>query len=180
MWVYKISNNVNDKVYIGVASDPANRWRKHKSRAKRGFNLYAIHHAMRKHGVENFTFEIIDEAPKDQIEELEKHYVREYNSFNNGYNLTEGGMISEHTEEAKKKMSENMLGNQRAKGYKQSEEHKRKISEAVKKTIAAKKAAGFKRKSVKHRKKTCPHCEKSGGGNFSAFHFDNCKLKLQG
>ena len=156
MWVYKISNNVNDKVYIGVASDPANRWRKHKSRAKQGSQLYAIHHAMRKHGIENFTFEIIDETSRDQIEELEKHYIREYNSFNNGYNLTEGGRISEITEETKKKMSKALLGNQHAKGYKQSEEHIRKRVEAQKKTKALKRK--LKEEKFAHCVTSIPYC----------------------
>ena len=144
MWIYKITNQINGKSYIGQASDPYNRWAKHRSRARNGNQMSAIHHAIKKYGVENFDFKVIDETTKEKVDDLEKHYIKEYKSYENGYNLTKGGMVSVQTEETKKRMSKSKLGNQHAKGYKQSEEHIRKRAEAQKKTKAAKKAAGYK------------------------------------
>ena len=178
MWIYKITNKINGKSYIGQASDPYNRWAKHLSRAKNGSQMFAIHHAMKKYGVENFDFDVIDETTKEKVDDLEKHYIREYNSYEDGYNLTEGGMVSVITEETKKKMSKALLGNQHAKGYKQSEEQIRKRVESTNKTKAAKKAAGYKRK---HPERKCPHCSKVGrGAGMTRYHFDNCKLKPKG
>ncbi|OLF32228.1 GIY-YIG nuclease family protein [Staphylococcus sp. 47.1] len=85
--VYKISNDINDKLYIGITSCGAiNRFNQHK-KAKS-----YIGKAIRKHGANHFKIEVIDTAEtKQEIMDKEVYWVDYYDSFNNGYNLTVGG-----------------------------------------------------------------------------------------
>ena len=90
--IYKISNSVNDKVYIGRTTQGlVVRFGRHKYDSTRG-STCVIHRAMRKHGVNNFVCEQIDSADgSDKLNELEIHHIKEHDSFNNGYNSTVGG-----------------------------------------------------------------------------------------
>ena len=92
--IYKITNTINNKVYIGQSIDIAKRWREHKRRAfvqNKEYNKY-LYNAFRKYGLENFSFEIIKECPREQLDKLECFYIRQYNSCNElyGYNETGG------------------------------------------------------------------------------------------
>lgn len=85
--VYKITNNVNDKVYVGITSIGfKNRFKQHV-RA----NSY-IGREIRRIGVENFKISIIDVAKtREEIMRKEVYWIDFYDSFNDGYNLTTGG-----------------------------------------------------------------------------------------
>lgn len=92
-FIYKITNLVNNKVYIGLTTETIEkRWKNHircVGRVKR--HLY---YAMEKYGVENFTIEEIDRSDNFKtLGELERKYIKEYNSANEeyGYNNTYGG-----------------------------------------------------------------------------------------
>lgn len=103
MVIYKITNKVNQKIYIGLTRQPLKlRFRAHCFRKKTAISL-AIH----KYGKENFTVEVIDTA--SHIEELqikERYHIAQCNSFYpNGYNLTIGGENSQITENTKNKIS---------------------------------------------------------------------------
>lgn len=92
--IYKITNNINNKVYIGQSINIEKRWREHKRRAfvqNKEYNKY-LYNAFRKYGLDNFSFEIIIECPREQLNELECFYIRQYNSCNElyGYNETDG------------------------------------------------------------------------------------------
>jgi hypothetical protein len=93
MIVYKITNKINGKVYIGQTILVLNqRWAKHKSDTKRGSNC-SIHNALRKYGFDNFTIEEIDGA-NNQTELNYKEYLQIHlnNSlYPSGYNLKTGG-----------------------------------------------------------------------------------------
>lgn len=95
--IYKITNKINNKIYIGMTTkDIEVRWKQHLkvSKSKNDRNHRAIHKAILKYGVENFTFEKLHETDiidLDHLKELEIKYIKEYNSFKNGYNLTKGG-----------------------------------------------------------------------------------------
>lgn len=86
-YIYKISNSVNDKVYIGLTTrDPHTRFSEHCVADS------LIGRAIRKHGVGSFRIEVIDEAMnKIDLCQKERHWIREYGSFKNGYNNTNGG-----------------------------------------------------------------------------------------
>ena len=59
--IYKITNKLNNKCYIGQSNNPMERWKQHKYRAKNEVDKgkSAIHDALREIGEENFLFEII-------------------------------------------------------------------------------------------------------------------------
>jgi group I intron endonuclease len=90
--IYKITNLINGKIYVGQSKDPVRRWKEHKWDA---FNSNckensAIHKAFLKYGLENFEFTIIGWF--EDYNEKEKYYIKELDTlFPNGYNLTEGG-----------------------------------------------------------------------------------------
>lgn len=88
--IYVIKNNINNKVYIGQTITPRIRFNAHKNAARKNSPLL-IHQAMRRYGVNNFYFEILESQIED-YDEKEKYYIKMYNSFMpNGYNMTEGG-----------------------------------------------------------------------------------------
>lgn len=90
--IYKITNKINKKVYIGkTEGEPIQRWHQHLYSAKNAID-FAIYRAMNKYGIENFSFEVIeDNIFENDINEKEKYYISYYNSYNNGYNMTLGG-----------------------------------------------------------------------------------------
>lgn len=94
-FIYKITNKINGKVYIGQTITPIkNRMYKHYSQARNGKNITGIDAAIKKYGKENFEVEQILECPNEDLDLQEKFYISKYNSFENGYNLTIGGQLS--------------------------------------------------------------------------------------
>ena len=88
--IYKIECNVNNKIYIGVTNQSLDkRWYQHKYLASTGKGSY-FHKAIRKYGNENFTITHIFTGFVDR-NIMEQEFIREYHSFGNGYNSTEGG-----------------------------------------------------------------------------------------
>lgn len=90
--IYKITNINTEECYIGQSVDIAERW---KSHIKCGLGIEAsstnkLYNAMQRIGVWNFTFEVIEECPKDQLDEKEKQWIDFYNSKELGYNKTKG------------------------------------------------------------------------------------------
>ena len=132
MVIYKITNKINGKSYIGqTIRTIKERWNEH---CKSTSDCSAIANAIRKQGKENFIVNIIFTAYS--IEELNKAESELISSFNtmspNGYNLSTGGMNFIRSEETKKKMSQHQIGegNHRF-GTKASVETRIKKSKAV-------------------------------------------------
>ena len=91
--IYKITNQINNKCYIGQSINIEDRWQYHKapSHWDPKVILYA---AFLKYGIENFTFEIIEytSGDKQTLNEREKYWIEYYQSYTNkGYNATKGG-----------------------------------------------------------------------------------------
>lgn len=79
--IYKITNTINGKFYIGQTLDFKQRWRKHKQ-CKDNYPLY---NAFRKYGIKNFTFEILEIVEDNKkLTEREEYY---YNKMRPEYNL---------------------------------------------------------------------------------------------
>ena len=94
-YIYKITNTLNNKVYIGQSNDPNKRWIDHKYYARKKPVQY-IHRAMIKYGIENFSFEIIASSwsnNQKNIDDLETDLIQKYDSRNSekGYNIAPGG-----------------------------------------------------------------------------------------
>lgn len=92
--IYKIENKINGKVYIGQSINIEQRWIGHKKNifaCNNSYN-YPLYQAIRKYGLENFDFSIVEECLIEQLNEKEIYYIKLYNSFlSNGYNQTFGG-----------------------------------------------------------------------------------------
>ena len=90
-FVYKIINNINNKVYIGKTYNTVEkRFKEHCKASKRKENCNRpLYRAMNKYGISNFQVELVEET--DVPEEREKYWIKYFNSYNNGYNATLGG-----------------------------------------------------------------------------------------
>ena len=90
--IYKITNQKTDLVYIGQAVDIATRWKNH-AKAGLGIDTPAnnkLYKAMAEDGLESFSFELLEECSRDQLNEKEKFYINLYQSDQFGYNSTSG------------------------------------------------------------------------------------------
>ena len=86
-YIYIIKNDINDKVYIGQTSRNIEiRWREH-ARASGDIVCKAIN----KHGIEHFWIECIEECDDSLLNEREQYWIKQYDSFETGYNQTIGG-----------------------------------------------------------------------------------------
>ncbi len=122
MWIYKITNIQNNKVYIGQTIRPVeDRFRRHINDAINGVLDTHFARAIRKYGAENFVIEIIDEASnQDELNKKEQFWIRKYDAINSGYNETDaiykcGGntyksKTPEQMQEIKEKIRETKTG----------------------------------------------------------------------
>lgn len=87
--IYKIENLINGHCYIGQSINIELRWKRHKDLIQT--SDYPLYAAIRKYGIENFSFEIVQECELSQLDELEVYWIKYYNSYYDGYNQTLGG-----------------------------------------------------------------------------------------
>lgn len=109
MIIYKITNNINGKVYIGqTISNLDKRWGEHLADAKMKRTTSYLHNAINKYGKENFYKKIIWFA-KDiyELNIYEKFWIKYYKSENRnmGYNIQSGGTNSSHSKLTKNSIS---------------------------------------------------------------------------
>lgn len=97
--IYKVVNKINNKIYIGKSKDLRTRLRAHHTEP---FNTNAdmynslFYRAIRKYGIDNFEFEIIEYCSEEDLNEREQYWIQYYNSYigvpnGYGYNMTIGG-----------------------------------------------------------------------------------------
>lgn len=102
--IYLIRNLKNNKIYIGQSVDIKRRIQEHlrsaqpekySKKSERDSNTH-LHLAMQKYGIENFSVNIIEECQKENLDLLEKKWIKIFNSNNPeiGYNETSGGQKS--------------------------------------------------------------------------------------
>lgn len=84
--IYKITNKLNNKIYIGQSVNIKHRWQQHRATTE----LY-IDKAIHKYGAENFLWEVLEECSVDMLDERESYWIHYYNSIGElGYNLKDG------------------------------------------------------------------------------------------
>lgn len=92
MYLYLITNLINNKKYIGITNDYKTRWMNHKCNNN---PTMAIAKAIKKYGVENFKFEVLlSNIAIEDIDDLEREYIEKYQSHvstGKGYNVSKGG-----------------------------------------------------------------------------------------
>ena len=92
-FIYKITNTINGKYYIGqTIQNVKERFYQHcATKCSKAVSNMAIHRAIKKYGKSNFTVEVIEEVESTNLNDRERYWIRYYDSYNNGYNSTEGG-----------------------------------------------------------------------------------------
>jgi group I intron endonuclease len=128
--VYVITNLLNQKSYVGKANNPKKRWRNHVFNSKSEHPRSVIASALKKHGVGNFTFEVVAEfSSEDDALVAEKHWISRLHSNQQsfGYNLDAGGHGGKTlTPETRQKISRALMGR------KKSDNHRASMSAAKK------------------------------------------------
>ena len=98
--IYKITNNINGKCYIGQSINISRRWKNHKKDAfwEKGPDYeYPLYRAIRKYGLHNFTFEVLEQCAEEELNDKEINYIAQYKSHGPaGYNQDNGGNQAKH------------------------------------------------------------------------------------
>jgi len=120
-YLYKITNLINKKVYIGQSINPDYRWYQHCSYSRNNNKQKQyIHKAIAKYGSENFIFEVIaGSKTQENADEIEIILISQYDSRNSykGYNLKSGGSRGNHSEETKEKIRQATIKQIAEKGH---------------------------------------------------------------
>ena len=92
-FIYKITNQINNKVYIGKTNlTIQERFKEHcRDSERKNMENRPLYRAMNKYGKENFSVEQIEECSSEIASEREKYWIEYYNSYKYGYNATYGG-----------------------------------------------------------------------------------------
>jgi group I intron endonuclease len=108
MHIYKFTHIESGRSYIGqTIQDPNQRRLEHIADSRHTTRGYHFHSALRKYGIDSFSFEVIAEASTlEELNSLEEKYVEQYDSIVNGFNIRQAGGNKLHSEESKKRMSE--------------------------------------------------------------------------
>lgn len=150
--IYCYTNTITGKKYIGQTINPEQRKRNHLYEATMKNSDYYFHRSIRKHGWDNFVYEVLEEnVDRKLLNDRETYYIKKYDTlWPNGYNQCLANSLDETAIEkirrTKKEKFENMTEEERKqttahmceknKGSKRSDETKRKMSESVKKYLA--------------------------------------------
>lgn len=190
MIIYKHTCKVTGKSYIGLTKYSMEfRLNGHITCARNG-SPYKFHKAIAEYGIEQFESEILEECVTDveTLCELERYWIAFYDTYRNGYNMTEGGQTAPPST---KDQIEKMVKTRKENGSYITGAAKRvktiggRVNDIIAKTTKTKRENGsYERLSnritgvgIGH-VHTCEHCGKTiKGGNFFRWHGDNCKKK---
>lgn len=139
--IYKLTSP-SGKIYIGQTTNLKDRKRSLYNPNKY-YSGHRLDNAIKKYGIENFKYEIIAQIEledkfllRKHLDDLEIHYIKKFDSYNNGYNMTLGGSGSKgcfQTEESRNKISEKAKGRKGSMlGRHLSEEQRKKVSDYAK------------------------------------------------
>ena len=133
MIIYKITNKITKKFYIGKTERTLfARWKAHCRDALHNKSKTYFHRSIRKHGAHNFACKIIMRADNiDKLNKLEEHFISKWNSTESkiGYNGTSGGDGGVPNKQSRRKISQALSGRPKPPI---TEEHRRNLSEANK------------------------------------------------
>lgn len=100
--IYKITNKINNKIYIGQSNDIQRRFKEHQT--KGSTSQIPLDIAIKKYGKENFEFEILEECSLEELNDKETFWILKFNAIENGYNCNLGGDqqgVGEHNSNSK-------------------------------------------------------------------------------
>lgn len=87
--IYKITNKINNKCYIGQSNNCERRFKEHQTKGKT--SRIPVDVAIEKYGIDAFNYEIIEECSIEELNQKEQYWIKYYNSIAQGYNCSEGG-----------------------------------------------------------------------------------------
>lgn len=87
--IYKITNKLNGKAYIGQSNDIERRFKEHQQKGES--SRIPLDIAIQKYGKDNFIYEIIEECSLEELNQKEQYWIATLNTVKNGYNCSEGG-----------------------------------------------------------------------------------------
>jgi group I intron endonuclease len=132
-FVYLVRNIEDGKCYVGQTrrKKAEDRWNQHRWSITRPKENGVLKRAMKLHGLEKFSFEVICEIPNEDLDAREIHEIAERDTIApKGYNLQKGGRMTTAHPSTREKLSQANKGKRT--GYKHTEESKRKMSESSK------------------------------------------------
>lgn len=197
--IYRCTNILNGKVYIGFTTDLKKRISVHLSSSKKEDTKF--YRAIRKYGKDNFVWEVIYQSLDFDhcLNIMEGYFITLYDSYKRGYNSTTGGDGAKGmvlSEEARRRISEgNKVPKPGSGVYERTDEHRRILAESRKlvppmseeSRLAISKRLKGKPKTPQHLEAMsrrwqdnttvkCPYCSKEGDyKNMKRWHFDKCK-----
>lgn len=90
-YIYKITNNINGKIYIGKTSNTIEQRFKRHCLDSLKYKERPLYRAFNKYGISNFSIEQIEECSPEQASDREIYWIEYFGSFKYGYNATKGG-----------------------------------------------------------------------------------------
>ena len=90
--IYKVTNIKTNEIYIGKSTKIADRLQNHVKSAcgLEGVAESQFQRALKKYGIDMFTWELLEEVTKEKLTEREKYYINFYQTTKYGYNMREG------------------------------------------------------------------------------------------
>ncbi len=110
-YIYGLRNRITDRWYIGQTTGNPFEYIRAKYKWSKGTGRPKIYNAIKKYGFNNFDICLLDSSEtKESLDNLECQYIKEYNSIDAGYNLTEGGGNGKPSLETREKLSQSHTG----------------------------------------------------------------------
>lgn len=132
--IYKIESP-SGRIYIGQSVDIESRWNHHKG-MRDAYKQTILYRSFAKYGADKHSFEILEECPKEKLNERERYYIEKYDTFEtkHGLNLTKGGDHAVLSKRTRDKISRAKKGKPipHLIGFKHSQETKEKLAELAK------------------------------------------------
>lgn len=132
--IYCIKNIINNRKYIGQSVDIKKRHYEHLRQLRKNEHKNIILQTDFNKYLENsFIFSILEEIPQEDLNEREIYWIKQYDTYRNGYNMTHGGDINSMTyEPIKEKCRKKLIGNKNWLGKHHTEETKQLMSNQAK------------------------------------------------
>ena len=179
--IYKVTNLISKKVYIGETKEknPFDRWRRHINKFTKNSGCPALRDAVKKYGLQNFKFEILFFCFDDDRFKFEIQTIEKYNSLvPNGYNISKGGygggfINKKHTPETIKKIKDTLN-----KLY-DNEDIRKKCSEKSKKILESIEIRNKIKDGIKNSEKWKKALEEKRVGGHGTLHTEEIKIKIR-
>jgi len=180
--IYKITNIITNKIYVGKTTKTVTeRFNGHVSSSKGGSNTY-LHKSIRKYGKDNFTIDIITECDNEKVDELEKYWINELDSFCNGYNLTKGGEGGDTSNSPNFKISmsnrPSVAGENNPMYGKDSAMKGKSHTEETKEKMRQKRISAWRDQNSNHHK--CPNINGENNPMYGKFPANSIKVEVLG